>query len=76
MTAESTIYQELINARQNPDEMMEAMVGHFRTERRPIELFEALKMNIRHRLGLPLIAAEDEPSKPEDGGKTTRIRAA
>ena len=42
------------------------MVQHFREQRRPIELFEALKMQVRDRLGLPLIAPEDEPRLAED----------
>jgi hypothetical protein len=42
------------------------MVDHFRELRRPLELFEALKMQVRHRLGLPLIAPEDEPRMADD----------
>ena len=31
-----------------------------------MELFEALKMRVRFRLGLPLVAQQDEPARPED----------
>ncbi len=37
------------------------MVQYYREQRRPVELFEALKMETRQRLGLPLIAQENEP---------------
>ena len=42
------------------------MVDHFRQARRPMEMFEALKMRIRNRLDLPLLAGEHEPTRPED----------
>lgn len=31
-----------------------------------MELFEAIKMRVRHQLGLPLISHENEPSRPEE----------
>ena len=31
-----------------------------------MELFEALKMRIRHQLGFPLVAKEDEASRPDE----------
>ena len=46
--------------------MLDEMVGHFRDSRSPMELFEALKMRIRDKLGLPLVSGENEPARPED----------
>ncbi len=46
--------------------LVEQMVQYFRELKRPIELFEALKMGVRHRLGLPLIAPEDDPRFADD----------
>lgn len=46
--------------------MLDQMVSHFRESRRPMELFEARKMQIRDRLNLPLVSSENEPSRPED----------
>ncbi|MGV3485618.1 MAG: hypothetical protein ACO1RT_14475 [Planctomycetaceae bacterium] len=45
---------------------VERMVQFFREQKRPIELFEALKMRTRHHLGLPLIAPEDEARLVDD----------
>ncbi len=42
------------------------MVQYYRQQRRPVELFEALKMQTRQRLGLPLIAPENEPRFVDD----------
>ena len=46
--------------------MLDEMVSHFRDTRSPMELFEALKMRIRDKLGLPLVSNDNEPSRPED----------
>jgi hypothetical protein len=46
--------------------MLDQLIEHFREKRLPIELFEALKMRIRNRVGLPLLASENEPTHPED----------
>ena len=46
--------------------MLEQIVQHFRESRQPMELFEALKMQIRNKLGLPLIQADGEPTGTED----------
>lgn len=46
--------------------MLDHVVKHFRTSRAPMELFEALKMQVRDRLGLPLLPGEDEQSRPEE----------
>ena len=65
-TANLNIFDRLNNHRGSPTEMLDEMVAHFREARSPMELFEALKMRIRDKLGLPLVSAENEPSRPED----------
>jgi hypothetical protein len=42
------------------------MIESFRQSGKPMELFEALKMRVRHQLGLPLVNTESEPPRPED----------
>jgi len=63
---ESAIFENLRDDLDQPDRTVERMVAYYRDQRRPLELFEALKMQTRHRLGLPLIAAEDEPRVADD----------
>ncbi len=46
--------------------MLEEMIRHFRQSRQPMELFEAMKMRVRNRLGLPLVSHGSEPARPED----------
>ena len=65
-TANSNIFDRLTQHRGTPTEMLDEMVDHFRDARSPMELFEALKMRIRDKLGLPLVSSENEPSRPED----------
>ncbi|MFK8112321.1 MAG: hypothetical protein AB8B91_08965 [Rubripirellula sp.] len=60
------IFQRLSDSRSTPDVMLDQMVDHFRESRQPMELFEALKMRVRNHLGLPLVAPENEPARPED----------
>ncbi len=60
------IFKHLSDQRHDPAAMIETAIQHFRQNGRPLELFEALKMRIRHRLGLPLIAPEDEPRQSDD----------
>jgi hypothetical protein len=60
------IFKRLADQRHDPAAMIETTIQHFRQNGRPLELFEALKMRIRHRLGLPLIAPEDEPRQSDD----------
>lgn len=60
------IFQLLADSRHEPSAMLDQMVDHFRQSRQPMELFEALKMRVRNQLSLPLVAAEDEPTRPED----------
>ena len=67
MTTENlNIFARLNNHREAPAEMLDEMASHFREARSPMELFEALKMQIREKLGLPLVSNENEPSRPED----------
>lgn len=63
---ETDIFERLSEVRNEPSEMLEEMIRHFRQSRQPMELFEALKMRVRHRLGLPLVTHESEPSRPEE----------
>jgi len=43
-----------------PAKRIDEIVAHYRRHRRPVELFEALKMKSRLRFGLPMIAPPDE----------------
>ena len=63
MTA--TIYQTLDQHRQDPDQLLDRLIEHLRSQRRAVELFEALKMRSRHRMGLPPAAGENEPSRDD-----------
>ncbi len=65
-TTEADIFSTLNSQREKPAEMLARMIEHFRETRKPMELFEALKMRIRHQLGLPLVAKEDEVSRPDE----------
>ena len=60
------IFDTLDQSRTDSAAAMEQMIQYFRDQQRPVELFEALKMRVRHRLGLPLIAPEDEVRVAED----------
>lgn len=42
-----------------------ALIDKLRAERRPHELFDALSMQARHKLGLPLVMRQDLESVPE-----------
>ena len=53
MVTHDSPYAELEHAG-NPAEVIERLVSQYRRERRPHELFEALKLRLRLRLGLPL----------------------
>lgn len=65
-TDTENIFETLTESRDQPTAMLDKMVEHYREARQPMELFEALKMRIRHHLGLPLLSSENEPSRPED----------
>ncbi len=60
------IFNRLATLHDDPAAMIEATIAHYRSVGRPLELFEALKMRIRNRLALPLIAPEDEPRQSDD----------
>ncbi len=65
-TSTTDIFDALAQTRDQPAQMLDQMVQHFRDSRQPMELFEALKMRVRNRLGLPLVTDDNEPSRPED----------
>lgn len=44
----------------DPAKRIDEVIAFYRRERRPVELFEALKMKSRMRFGLPMIAPPDE----------------
>ncbi|MCC9655653.1 hypothetical protein [Rhodopirellula halodulae] len=56
--------QLLTRLSSDPAKRIDEVIAHFRRERQPIELFEALKMKSRLRHGLPMIADPDEPLSP------------
>lgn len=62
----SAIFDQLRASENDPHESVEQMIRFFRDQRRPLELFEALKMRVRLRLALPLIAPEDEAKLADD----------
>jgi hypothetical protein len=63
---QTEIFAELDERGDDSPAMLDAMIDHFRRTRQPVQLFEALKMRVRHRAGLPLIAGEDEVTRPDD----------
>lgn len=65
-TTQAEIFAKLAECSDDAPEMIDAMITHFREQRRPAELFEALKMRVRNRVGLPLVATEDETTRPDD----------
>lgn len=62
----AAVFEQLAKHRDDPAGMIEATIDYFRRSGRPLELFEALKMRIRNRLGMPLIAPEGEPRQSDD----------
>ncbi|EKK01933.1 hypothetical protein RBSH_02779 [Rhodopirellula baltica SH28] len=48
----------------DPAKRIDEVIAHYRRERQPVELFEALKMKSRLAHGLPMIADPDEPLAP------------
>jgi hypothetical protein len=57
MDSAEALFDEL-SAPSSPAEVLERLVSQYRRERRPHELFEALKLRLRCRLGLPLAGEE------------------
>lgn len=60
------IFAALRETNASRSEMLEQLVQHYRDNQSPMELFEARKMVVRDKLGIPLIASEDEPPRPEE----------
>ncbi|MCO8123895.1 hypothetical protein NHH03_19270 [Stieleria sp. TO1_6] len=46
-------------------ELLDRLVEFYRAEKQPMELFEARKMVVRGKLGLPLLSGDDDCSRPE-----------
>ncbi|TWU55469.1 hypothetical protein [Rubripirellula reticaptiva] len=65
-STKTDVFASLAETRDDPAGMLDRMVEHFRSTRSAMELFEAIKMQIRNRVGLPLVAVEDEPARPEE----------
>ena len=63
---QSDVFALLDAHQQNPSEMLDQMIEFFRQAEKPMELFEALKMRTRNRIGLPLVSSDEEPSHPEE----------
>ena len=61
----STIYEKLDSLPSDIESRLNYLVDYLTDARRSMELFEVLKMRSRYRLGLPLIASQDEPSRSE-----------
>ncbi|WP_146520521.1 hypothetical protein [Stieleria varia] len=62
----SAIFEQLLSAGDDPERVLDQTVEYFRSQALPMELFEALKMQIRARLGLALNPTDNEPSRSED----------
>ena len=54
------IFADLDDHRENPESMLDYAISYFRDGRRAMEMFEAMKMRVRHQLGLPLIIGEND----------------
>lgn len=65
-TTTTDVFSVLAELRDDPAEMIDAMVNYFRSQQKAPELFEALKMRVRYRLGLPLVVSDNEPSRSEE----------
>ena len=66
MSTSPSVFAAFDQSEQNPAVLLPQMAEHFRTSRQPLELFEALKMQIRFELGLPVVASENEPRPAEE----------
>ena len=65
-TAESDIFDLLAANRKDTAAMLDQMVDHLRKTRSAMELFEAIKMQVRNKLGLTLVDSENEPDRSEE----------
>lgn len=59
-------FLQLSDSAGDPVAMIETLVKTYRREQMPHELFEALKMQIRVRLGLPILGQEEGQPRPEE----------
>lgn len=67
MTETTTeIFETLRASQSSPTEMLDQLVEHYRATNAPMELFEARKMVVRNRLGLPLITSDEEPIRSDE----------
>ena len=55
-----TLYDQLETSMENGgiDAVLEKLITSLQAEKKSHELFEALKMQVRHRIGLPLLYGE------------------
>ncbi|MCH1494506.1 MAG: hypothetical protein L7U72_04695 [Rubripirellula sp.] len=60
------IFTSLADPNSTSADVLDQIISHFRETGQPMELFEALKMRTRIRLGLPLISPENEVKRAED----------
>ncbi len=58
--SQSKILEAISQFRGDTQSMLASMVDHYRHERLPMELFEALKMQVRYKLELPLLSSDDD----------------
>ena len=63
---DSEIFDRLDACGNQPSTLLDRMIGHFRETRQPMELFEALKMRVRHQVGLPVVAGENDELRPDE----------
>ena len=61
-----SIFSVLYESQDSKSEMLQRLVEYYREQAAPMELFEARKLVVRDQLGLPLVAAEDEPTRSEE----------
>jgi hypothetical protein len=65
MTSDTlTVFEQLADV-QDAAAATERLIQYFRAHRRPFELFEAIKMRTRIKLGLPPVSLETEESSNE-----------
>jgi hypothetical protein len=69
MTMDSTVFEQLVAAQQDggPEKVLEVLAQRLRAEKRYHELFEALKMRVRRRVGLPDNLTDEQRDGLEDG---------
>lgn len=66
MSSSVSVYEQLQAQSAEPGEVLAQLVTHFRESRMPHELFEALKLQTRQRLGLPLFSGQSDPVAGEE----------